>query len=469
MQRVCMPLRKRFVWALAASDLFAAVLAWATLFLTRKIWAESRLMGIPAPLKSDENFWLGLTITSLGWLFLFYLAGLYQDVVRSARLQALGLNLILGALGSLAVFLILFLDDLVPDYRWYYYHLAVYSGVFITISVCGRFLLLSWVHSLVVSGKLGFDTVLLMPAADASVWQALLQEPPQRDGHLVVGFFSPDNKGLPDGPRWLGPWDGAADYILKNGVEEVILHPDLRLDAEVVRLFPSSVRLRMPPQNQDWLLGSVRQTALFGPLLTDLVPMPMPHWQRVVKRILDLLVASMVLTILGPLMIFLAWLIRRDGHPALYFQERVGRHGKKFRIIKFRTMHPDAEARGPALSRVNDPRVTPIGRFLRKYRLDELPQFINVLKGEMSLVGPRPEREHFIAQIVATAPQYLFLHRVRPGITSWGMVMFGYAASVPEMLQRMRYDILYLENMSLALDFRILVHTVKTVLGGKGQ
>lgn len=459
-------------WApriLLASDAAAAALAWTVLFFSRKLWAESQLMGMPAPLQSDANFWWGIFLTGAGWLVLFYVAGLYADVVRMARLQALGVNFSLGLAGSFIVFLILFLDDLVPDYRWYYYHLALYGGVFVGASCCGRFVLLSFAHRKIQEGVLGFPTVLLMPEEEAVSWQAALTAKGRRAGHLVLGFFSPsDSGGVAQVPR-LGLWRDAAAYIKENGVEEVILNPSLRQDPEVVKLYPTSVRLRVVPDPQELLTGSVRQSALFGALLVDLVPQPMPHWQRILKRVLDVAVSLAVLVFLGPLMVFIAWRVRRDGHPAFFIQERVGLHGKPFRIIKFRTMRPDAEVNGPALSRAGDPRITPVGHILRKYRLDELPQFINVLKGEMSLVGPRPEREHFIRQIAAVAPHYLFLHRVRPGITSWGMVMFGYAASVPEMLQRMRYDILYLENMSLALDFRILLYTLRTVWRGEGQ
>lgn len=426
-------------------------------------------MGMPAPLQSDANFWWGLLITSVGWLLLFYVAGLYGDVVRMARLQALGVNFSLGVAGSLLVFLVLFLDDLVPDYRWYYYHLALYGGIFTGVSCLGRFALLSVAHRKIQRGTLGFPTVLLMAEDEAVQWHATLTEKGRRAGHLVLGYFTPHSRGARAQLHPLGPWQEAATFILKHNVEEVIMNPALRQDPEVVKLYPTAVRLRMIPDQHELLTGSVRQSALFGALLADLVPQPMPHWQRVLKRALDVLISLAVLLLLGPLMLIIAWWVRRDGHPAFFVQERVGLHGKPFKIIKFRTMRPDAEANGPALSREGDPRITPVGRILRKYRLDELPQFINVLKGEMSLVGPRPEREHFIRQITAVAPHYLFLHRVRPGITSWGMVMFGYAASVAEMLQRMRYDILYLENMSLALDMRILIYTLRTVWRGEGR
>jgi len=174
--------------------------------------------------------------------------------------------------------------------------------------------------------------------------------------------------------------------------------------------------------------------------------------------------------LLSPLFAVIAVLVKSSSKgPVFYLQERIGRYGKPFQIIKFRTMFVDAEAQGPQLSRDDDPRITRIGRFLRKSRLDEFPQFLNVLMGDMALVGPRPERAHFIAQIMERAPHYHHLQKVRPGITSWGQVKYGYAENVGEMVQRLRFDLIYIENMSIALDIKILFYTVLTVLKGRGK
>jgi exopolysaccharide biosynthesis polyprenyl glycosylphosphotransferase len=211
-------------------------------------------------------------------------------------------------------------------------------------------------------------------------------------------------------------------------------------------------------------------TNLFGTLLIEVNADSMPVWQQAIKRFLDVLLSVIATILLIPVFLFLAVAVKMSSPgPILFFQERVGRNGRPFKIIKFRTMYVGSEKSGPQLSSSNDPRITPIGRFMRKLRLDEFPQFINVIKGDMSLVGPRPERQFYIDKIVEFEPQYLHLTKVRPGITSWGQVKYGYAENVEQMLQRMKFDLLYLKNRSLALDFKIMLYTVMIVLRAKGK
>ena len=196
----------------------------------------------------------------------------------------------------------------------------------------------------------------------------------------------------------------------------------------------------------------------------------MPAWQFALKRLMDVTFSILALIVLFPFLLVIAVLVKLGSPGPVFFrQERIGLSGKPFRIIKFRSMEANAERDGPQLSSTSDPRITGIGRILRRARIDELPQFWNVIKGEMSLVGPRPERQHFIDEITKVAPHYRHLHKVRPGLTSWGQVKFGYAENVDQMVRRLKYDILYIENMSLAVDLKILAYTVIIILKGDGK
>ncbi len=451
-------------------DFLSALVSWALFFVFRKVYIEK------IPLEINDTFYYGILIIPICWLGLYFLQATYSDVKRMFRMKILSLTFFGTLIGSTSIFFIFLLDDSVQTYAHYYQSFLALFGIHFIISFIPRIIFTRIQVKKIHSGKEGFKALLLGGSEKAVGIYKEIQNLDKSIGTQFIGFVNLNGIDtlLKDELTYLGHLDELEKVIEKYEIEEVIIALEStehqRLSSIITRLSGTGIKIKVLPDVFDILAGSIKMTNIFGVVLLEVNPEGMPIWQQSIKRFTDISFSLFALLILIPFYVFLAIAVKTSSKGPVFFrQERIGLNGRKFKIIKFRTMFTDAEAKGPQLSSSFDPRITKSGRFMRKARLDEFPQFYNVLKGDMSLVGPRPERQFYIDQIVAREPQFLQLTTVRPGITSWGQVKYGYAENVEQMLQRMKFDLLYLKNMSLALDLKIMLYTVLIILKAKGK
>lgn len=457
-------------------DFLAASAAWILFYLFRKIHIEPQVFGDNVPITLGSTFWAGATGLPFVWIIFYYFTGFYNNVFRRSRLDDLIRTIMTSLLGVIVIFFLLILDDTILDYTNYYSLFFTLFILHLTFTLVPRMIITSRTVTRVHNRKIGFKTVMIGSNENAvDVYMDILSQK-KSSGHEILGFINVHQKEhyqLQDHIRHLGGHENM-EFILRDlDVEEVIiaLEPSEhgKMGDIVNRLSLLDIRISAIPSMTDILTGKVKSTTIFGTPLLEVTHELMPAWQQNFKQLLDIILATLSLIILLPLILFLILGVKLSSSgPIFYRQDRVGRFGKPFKIYKFRSMYHNAEENGPELSSRHDPRVTRFGQFMRKHRLDEIPNFLNVLKGDMALVGPRPEREYFINKITEHAPHYIHLHKVKPGITSWGQVKYGYAENVEEMIKRLRYDILYIENMSLFVDLKILFYTAITILRGRG-
>ena len=421
------PRRKQQILYLLA-DLLSSELVWLSFLGFRWMAYEGRVGLLENVLIPAFDFWLPLIVYPIICLLVYYLSGYYLRPFQKPLWREFMRTFISAAIISLIFFFVIIIDDEVESYNRYLVSLAVLFGLQFVLSYIPRLTIT------LLSRRRGIlRTKVVHSMAEAK--------------QLTAGEQDEVILDLPEG------------------------YTDRQLYEIIAQLYPLSCEISMIPRVYDMLIGAARIGQLDRPSLIRITENHMRDSELCIKRAFDIVASFIGLVLFSPLFALIALQVKLSSKgKVIYSQERVGKYGLPFRIYKFRTMIDDAEADGmPHLTLDNDPRITKIGHWLRKYRLDELPQLWNILCGEMSIVGPRPERAYFINQIMEEAPYYCLLYKVRPGLTSWGPIRVGYTDTIEKMIERLNCDIVYVENMSLLLDMKILFFTIGVIINGKGQ
>ena len=459
-------------------DFLGAALTWVIFFVYRKYNVNPDVFQcFQETILNDPKLYIGLVTYPVYWIILHTFVGYYYKINRKSRLKELSTTFFITLIGSLIFFFAFILDDIVNAYSDYirYYALLFLLQFFLTY--IPRVIITTHVISKIHKGVLGANIVIIGSDKVAlNTYKSIIKQYPAYNNFILgyVMISEDEDNALAEELPCLGALRNLLDIVNEHHVEELIIAIQngkrKHIESIMMMINGIDIMLKIIPQTEDFLLRNVRTSSVIQEPLISISPEFLPDWQRYLKRIFDVFCSILAMIILLPVYLFLAIGVKFSSKgPVFYKQERVGYRGKPFNIIKFRSMYVNSEKDMPLLSSKGDERITSFGGFMRKSRLDETPQFFNVLIGDMSLVGPRPERQYFIDKIVEIAPYYKLLLGVKPGITSWGQVKYGYAENVEQMVERLKWDILYIENMSLQMDLKILIYTVLIVLKRTGK
>lgn len=457
---------------------------WLSLNLGWFLFTMVRYSSLPGHSVGDGGFVEHLTLEPVlqGQIIfpfmmvaLYWLSGYYNVPYFKSRLDDILNTVFVNLCGSIIIFFVAMVNDGFSE-RSTNITLLLLAWLFLTVPVyISRSFITHVASKKIHSGEIAYNTLVVGTGRSAIEIARRIDRSPRGNGFRIMGLveLSPEIRGDYGTQYEVSSIDDIRRTIADKGIERLIIVPHrsgMKQTSELISyLMPLGCEIFATPDLYSMIVMRPRMQDVVNDPLVDISSPGFSPMTANMKRTADVVLSSLALLVFSPLYLALALAVKIDSPgPAFYRQLRIGYHKKPFYIYKFRSMYTNSEADGPKLSAIDDPRITRVGRFLRKYRLDEFPQFWNVLKGDMSIVGPRPEREYYVRQIVERMPYYTLVHRVRPGITSWGMVKYGYASNIDQMIERLRYDLLYLENVSMGVDLKILFHTVRTVITGRG-
>ena len=453
-------------------DFFTINAAWYLYFLFR-VRSGVVVLGL------EPDFWMPMFFVWLYWFVIFLFFGLYRPWHAASRTDEVTTLMKAVGFGCLILFFVIFVDDagVVRAKISSRMLILAYWGIMVVTTGTGRVLFRTARRRLLAAG-VGLRNALIVGWNDKArnLYDLVLLHPAL--GYRVIGFVKLDKRksGVEyEGTRLLGTTDDLKSLIERHAVKDILIalesaDHDKLLDV-ISNCNGHDVSMKILPDMYDIISGQARTNQIYGFPLIEIMPQIMQPWEQSMKRLTDICASLIVLFFSSPLWVLISIAIKMDTPgPVVYSQERVGKDGKIFKMHKFRSMRSDAEKEsGPVWAPQNDNRVTKIGRFLRNSRLDEIPQFINVLDGDMSLVGPRPERPFFVEKLSKQIPLYLRRLKVRPGITGWAQIKQGYDRTIEDVKSKVRYDLFYIENMSFRMDIKIILYTFYVMLMGKGH
>lgn len=465
--------RQRLKYLIA--DIVSAEAVWLMFLIFRWMVYDGRMFGYTEILVPAFNFYTPLLLYPIGCVVVHYLSGYYMRPLQRSLPNEFLTTAIASAIIALTAFFAVILDDVVTDYRHYYYSLFVLFGLQLVISYPLRLAITLHMRQRIHNGDFLYNTAIIGLGETA---QHIAQELRKNIyDSKIVGFVGIGKDELPRlKAHKIGDLAHFGDLKKKYGITNVVIAlesdaTEAELYSTINQLYGYNVEIQCVPRTYDLITGLAKIQHLNTIPLVNLTTLPMADWQISIKRAFDIVAALVAMLLSAPIVLVCAICIKCTSKGSIFYrQERIGMYRKPFKIIKLRTMYTNSEDDGqPHLSAKDDKRITSVGHVLRKYRIDELPQFWNIFVGDMSWVGPRPERQFFIDKITEKAPYYCLIYKIRPGLTSWGPIKVGYTDTLDKMVERLNYDIVYLENMSLLMDLKILLYTVGVIAHGKGQ